>query len=515
MMTDSATWASPSEFGEQLQDLYGLTCPPRWGTPRRPDWPTLGGRAAAVMTALGYPPMPWQRYVLDVGLEINPFTGVFAHREVGLSVPRQQGKTQQILGVMLHRTMAWQRQNVVYAAQTRTMARERWEDEFWATIEASRLHPRFRVRLANGHEAIICKATRSRLGITANTEKAGHGPPLDLGVIDEAFAAEDDRLEQAFSPAMVTKEMAQLWWASAAGTEKSAWLNKKRAAGRALVERLWETGERSAIAYFEWAPPEGAPRDQPSTWRTCMPALGHTITEAVIRAELDKMADDPSGFDRAYLNVTRKAAPPADPNVPVKAWPGLVDDESRPGAELAFCLEVSHGRDWATIAAASLLDDGRVHLEVVDRRPGTDWAVPAMVRLAALWKPVAIAVASSGAPAGSLIDDLVAAGLHAPLDKDNPERGDLAIMRQGDVVESCGQMADAMNQGTLRHIDQAPLTAAVNGARTRRVGDAWTLDRTASQGDVTPFCGVTFARWALLTRLPLVESAYNPLDNIF
>jgi hypothetical protein len=72
-----------------------------------------------------------------------------------------------------------------------------------------------------------------------------------------------------------------------------------------------------------------------------------------------------------------------------------------------------------------------------------------------------------------------------------------------------------MNQGTVRHIDQAPLTAAVNGARTRRVGDAWTLDRTASQGDVTPFCGVTFARWALLTRLPLVEAAYNPLDNIF
>ncbi|MGW2261442.1 terminase large subunit domain-containing protein [Streptomyces sp. NPDC001780] len=511
----SETWAPPPEFAEQLLDRYGLTCPPRWGTPRRPEFPSLGPKAWRVMERLGFPPMPWQRYVLDVALEINPETGRFAHREVGLSVPRQQGKTQQILGVQVHRIAAWPRQNVIYAAQTRGMARQRWEDEFAETLLGSPLARQIRVRKSNGNEAIIWSKTRSRMGITANTEKAGHGPPLDLGIIDEAFAHEDDRLEQAFSPAMLTRAMAQLWWASAGGTEKSVWLNKKRQAGRAHIERLWNTGQRPAVAYFEWFAPEDMPRDDPATWRACLPALGHTVTEDIIRAELEKL--DPGEFDRAYLNRTRKATPPSDPNVPKEKWPGLVDAESKVGEQLAFAVDVSQDRGSSSIGVASVRLDGRVHLEVMDRRPGTDWVVPALVRLKALWNPLVIAIASSGSPAGSLIDDLVAAGITAPQTKDEktrPHRGHLAVARTNDMTEACGQIADAMNQGTARHLDQVPLTAAVNGARTRKVGDAWVLDRTNSLVDVAPFVAVVLARWALLAKGPAVLDDYDVMESV-
>lgn len=512
-MTTSPIWTAPSEFADQCRDLYGLNCPPMWGTPRRPEFPTLGGKAAKVMRRLGFEPMPWQRYVMDVGLEIDPVTGVFAHREVGLSVPRQQGKTQQILAVMTHRIMAWERQNVTYSAQNRTMAKKRWEDEFLATLDASPLHGKYRPRKTTGNEAIIWGRTRSLLGITSNTEKAGHGPPLDLGVIDEAFAHEDDRLEQAFSPAMVTKQMAQLWWASAGGTEKSVWLNKKRVAGRALIERMWATGEFPSVAYFEWFAPDDMPRDDPATWRATLPALGHTVTEAVIRSELDKL--DPGEFDRAYLNRTRKATPPDDPNVPKAKWPGLVDKASQAGEDLAIAIDVSQARDSTSIGVVSIRPDGKAHLEIVDRRPGTNWAVPAVVTLKKLHRPVAVAVVSAGAPAGSLIDDLIAAGIDVPEDKDAPQRGDLAVLRTNDFVEACGQLADCMNEGTAVHLDQAPLTAAVNGARTRRVGDAWVLDRTGSLVDAAPFVCVTIARWALLTRLPLVQDDYDVLDSVY
>jgi hypothetical protein len=513
-MTTSPIWTAPSEFADQCRELYGLECPPWWGTPRRLEFPTLGGKAAKVMAKLGFEPMPWQRYVLDVALEVDPATGLFAHREVGLSVPRQQGKTQQILAVMVHRIMAWQRQNVTYAAQNRTMAKKRWEDEFLETLDASSLHGRYRPRKTTGNEAIIWGTTRSMLGITSNTDKAGHGPPLDLGVIDEAFAAEDDRLEQAFSPAMLTKPMAQLWWASAGGTEKSVWLNKKRRAGREIIERLWETGERTSVAYFEWFAPDHLPRDQPATWRTCLPALGFTVTEDVIRSELEKMADDPSGFDRAYLNRTRKAAPPQDLNIPKAQWPGLVGEKWRPGPDVALAIDVSDARDYASIGVASVRGDGRMHLEVVDRRAGTDWVVPAVVRLSRLWRPVAVAVAGRS-PAASLIDDLKAAGVRAPEAKETPERSDLIVLKGGDMIEACGQIADAMRQGTLVHLDQAPLTAAVNGARTRRSGDAWALDRRSSPVDISPLVAATLARWVLLTRGPLVTEDYDPLKSVY
>lgn len=518
MTTTSGTWAPPTEFAEDLRERYGLECPPRWGTPRHPDRPSLGPKLWKVMEKLGAPPMPWQKYVSDVALEIDPATGLFAHREVGLSVSRQQGKTELTLGAQVHRAMAWPRQNIVYAAQTRGMARQRWEDEFWEKISGSPLAKYARIRKSNGNEAILFPGKRSRMGITANTEKAGHGPPLDLGFIDEAFAHEDDRLEQAFSPAMLTRSMAQLWWASAGGTTKSVWLNKKREKGRELIEALFDAlaedpdAPRPRACYFEWYAPEDMDRADPATWRATLPALGYTVTEEIIAAELEKM--DPAEFDRAYLNRTRKPTPPSDPNVPKAAWPDLVDMASRPVADsVALALDVSQDRKRAAISAASLRPDGKVHVEVVAHRPGTDWLVPAVAKLHKLWKPVAVAVASAGAPAGSLIDDLIAAGIDVPKDREHPQRGDLAVMRSGDITEACGQMADAMNQSTVVHIDQVPLTAAVNGARTRRNGDAWTLDRTNSLTDISPLCAATFARWALLIRGPHVIDDYDIADS--
>lgn len=519
MTTTSEIWRPPTEFAEDLRERYGLECPPLWGTPRHPDRESLGPKLWKVMAKLGAPPMPWQKYVSDVALELDPVTGLFAHREVGLSVSRQQGKTELCLGAQVHRSLAWPRQNIVYAAQTRGMARQRWEDEFWEKISGSDLARMARIRKSNGNEAILWPGKRSRMGITANTEKAGHGPPLDLGFIDEAFAHEDDRLEQAFSPAMLTRPMAQLWWASAGGTTKSVWLNKKREMGRALIEALFAALAQDAAAarpracYFEWFAPEDMDRSDPATWRATLPALGHTVTEEIIAAELEKM--DPAEFDRAYLNRTRKPTPPTDPNVPKGKWPGLVDAASKPVADsVALAIDVSQDRKRAAISAASLRPDGRVHLEVVAYRPGTDWVVPAVARLHKLWKPVAVAIAAHGAPASSLIDDLIAAGIDVPKDKEHPDRGDLAVMRSGDIIEACGQMADAMNQGTVRHLDQVPLTAAVNGARTRRNGDAWTLDRTSSLTEISPFCAATFARWALLIRGPQVVDGYDVLDSV-
>ncbi|MFF5891189.1 terminase large subunit domain-containing protein [Streptomyces globisporus] len=518
MTTTSEIWQPPTEFAADLLERYGLECPPRWGTPRHPDRPSLGPKLWKVMDRLGAPPMPWQKYVTDVALEIDPSTGLFAHREVGLSVSRQQGKTELCLAAQVHRALAWPRQNIIYAAQTRGMARQRWEDEFWEKISSSALAKRARIRKSNGNEAILWPSTRSRMGITANTEKAGHGPPLDLGFIDEAFAHEDDRLEQAFSPAMLTRAMAQLWWASAGGTTKSVWLNKKREMGRALVEEMFAAlaedpaAARPRAAYFEWFAPDDMDRADPATWRATLPALGHTVTEAVIAAELQKM--DPAEFDRAYLNRTRKPTPPSDPNVPKAAWPTLADPDSEAGGDVVFAVDVSQDRAHASIGVASVRPDGRVHVELVDRRGGTAWVVPALVRLKKARDPLLVAVASSGAPAGSLIDDLVKAKITAPVDKDNPHRGHLAVLRTNDIVEACGQMADAMTQGLLAHVEQPPLTAAVSGARTRRVGDAWTLDRTKSLADVSPFVAVTIARWALLTKGPAVLDDYDLLGSI-
>lgn len=513
-MTYSGTWAPPTDYAEELRERYGLTCPPRWGTPR--DWsrPTLGGKAAKVMAALvGAPPMPWQRYVLDVALEINPATGRLAYRKVGLSVPRQQGKTETVLTAMVHRIMAWDAQNVSYTAQTRIDARKRWEDEFLAKLDLSQLKGKYHPRKTTGNEAIIWKATRSRLGIVSTTEKAGHGPPLDLGVIDEAFAHKDDRVEQSMSPAMLTRGNAQMWWASAGGTDASVFLNEKRKAGRELIERAWLTGECPAVAYFEWYAPDELPRDNPATWYLCMPALGYTVTPEIIRTELESM--DESEFDRAYLNRTKVARPPADPNVPRVEWARCAQLDSRPDtSRLALAVEVSTLRDWASISVASVLPDGRFHVELIDRRPGTDWVCPALARLRDKWDPVAVAIDSKG-PVASLMGELAGYGITPPEDPEKPLRGDLAVLRTPDVAVACGQFADAVRQGAVVHIDQPPLTGAMNGARTRPLTDAWAWSRSRSDSvDISPLVAATHALWALRLREDVAQGEYNVLDSV-
>lgn len=509
----SATWAIPTEFAADLKERYDLDCPPMWGTPRNPARKTLGGKAAKVMEAMGCTPMPWQRYVLDVALEIDPETGLFAYRKIGLSVPRQQGKTELVFTIMLHRALAFDGNRTVYAAQTANDARKRWTDELVARAETSPLGPRFHARRTNGNEAYICKANRSMIQITANTEKAGHGPPLDLGMIDEAFAHTDDRLEQAMGPAMSTRKNAQMWWVSAGGTTKSAFLNKKRESGREMIQQSYANGDFSgAVAYFEWFAPESLPRDEVSTWKTVMPALGITTNEAIIRAELESM--DPAEFDRAYLNRTRKPTPPDDPNVPKREWLECIDPESRPTAKLAFGIDVSPQRDHASISVASMRDDGEIHVELVDRRAGTEWIVPALKRLKELWGPVAITLDRAG-PAGSLLDELNSAGISLPSDPKKPLKGDLAIPKSFEVAAACGQFADAVRQGTVKHVDQPLLSAAINGAVTRSLNEAWAWNRKSAQVDITPLVAATFARWALITRLDAIEEEYDVLNSVF
>lgn len=466
------------------------------------------------MEAMGCSPMPWQRYVLDVAFEIDPDTGNLFYRKVGLSVPRQQGKTELVFTVMIFRAMAWANQHVIYAAQTRNDARKRWEDELLARLEQStKLRPTMYPRKSNGNEAIIFRRTRSRIGITANTEKAGHGPPLDLGMIDEAFAHTDDRLEQAMSPAMSTRDNAQMWWVSAGGTTTSVFLNKKRRQGRELIERQYASGDFSErIAHFEWFADEDMPRDAVETWRAVMPALGITVKEGTVRAELTSLDD--AEFDRAYLNRTRKPTPPDDPNVPKKEWTGCVDKESRATDRLAFGIDVAPLRDYASISVASLREDGRVHLELVDRRPGTDWIVPAIVRLRELWNPVAIAL-DSKSPAGSLLDELKARGICVPERADEPLHGDLAIPKVYEVASMCGQIADAIRQGTAAHLDQPLLTGAINGASTRPLTDAWAWNRRTALVDISPLVAVTLARWALIVRDSAIEPEYDLLNSFY
>ena len=285
--------------------LLPTNCRPLYATQRSPDRATLGPAVGKVARLLGKPFMPHQQYVADVILEIDPVTGCLVYDEWTLLLPRQEGKSTFVEAKATHRCTATgffgPRQHIVYTAQTRKKALEKWEEDFLPDLQASSyFKSRFKPNKPPGNEHFRF-TNQSRWGLEAATETAGHGSTLDEAFLDEAFAHQDWRLEQALGPAMITRKNKQLGIISTAGwLGGSPYLEAKVAAGRAAAEE----GRRAGTAYFEYAAPADADPGDEATWWSCMPALGRTITVEAIRAEYRKALDQGklNEFRRAYLN---------------------------------------------------------------------------------------------------------------------------------------------------------------------------------------------------------------------
>jgi len=428
-------------------------------------------RIAAVM---GSPLMPWQRDVVDVAGELLP-SGLPAYREVRVTVPRQSGKTTLVLVVQVDRSLFWgRRQRSLYAAQDRNNSRAKWEEqtEILADTPLSRL---FRTRRQTGLERTIWVPTASTVGITASGESSGHGQTLDLGIVDEAWAQKDERLAQAFRPAMLTRPAAQMWVLSTMGTEESTFLHDRVDDGRARVE----AGEARGVCYFEWSAGDDDDPDDPATWSACMPSLGHTVDVATIQADHDAL--DPAEFARAYLN---RRAGSGRPVIDAATWAACRDQTSRLAGLVTFAVDVTPDRSASAIAAAGWTASRRRHVEVVDHRPGTDWTVERVAELVARWSPLSVVV-DPGGPAGSLMVDLAAAGVPT----------ETTTARE--YAHACGMFYDAVVAGEVAHLGQPILTNAVAAARKRPLGDAWAWARRAG-GDISPLVAASLSHFGLV-----------------
>lgn len=464
-----------------------LRCPPRWTTPRSPDRPTLGGRVAQVAAKLGTPLMPWQRHVADVALELDPDTGLLVYRRVVLTVPRQSGKTTELLATMVHRAQAWRRQRISYTAQTRLKARKKWDEEHVPVLEGSEFAGLFRVTRQIGQEGIRWR-NGSIHGLDAPSDEAAHGDVLDLGVIDEAFAQVDARVEQGMAPAMITRPQPQLWVVSTAGKSKAAspYLWGKLEAGRLAVE----AGITSGVAYFEWSAPNDADPADPQVWRACMPALDWTVSPEAVAAELASM--DLGEFRRAYLNQWLDETPAEWLVIGEQAWRSLVDVASKIADRPAFGVHMSRDRTWASIAAAGCRADGLRHVESVENRRGGSWVVPWLrerVERRDRWSPSAIVIAPSG-PANSLIPEAEEAGLEIL----KPGIGEVAGA-SGAFYDATGANPEVDEPASLRHLGQPALDVAVAGAVKREVGDRWLWNQGAASVDISPLVAATLALW--------------------
>lgn len=296
-------------------------CLPRYATPRT-DRPNLAAVIAKVAAALGTPLLPYQLLIVQVATELDAL-GRLAYKQIVASLPRQSGKSTLILAVLIAYALRRPNQRFVFAAQTRLDARRRMLDDWAPTLAASPFRSLVTVRRGSGSEALIF-SNGSRIGLVSGTRVGGHGEVLDGCFVDEGWAQQDDSLETAIRPTMVTRPDPQMWIVSTAGDATSTWFRNKCDAGRTSAE----LGIGETSCFLEWSAPPEADLSDRSLWRSFMPALAAgLVTEEAIAADQQLMS--PSEFARCYGNQWADESDAGWRVIPRDVWEAAQYDEDR------------------------------------------------------------------------------------------------------------------------------------------------------------------------------------------
>jgi hypothetical protein len=265
---------------------------------------------------------------------------------------------------------------------------------------------------------------------------------------------------------MATKPNAQLLVVSTAGTDESVYLRRKVEAGRHAAA----ANRGSGIAYFEWSIPDDADIDDPEVWWQFMPALGWTITPAVVEHARQTMSD--SEFRRGFCN--QWTATEHERVFPIALWEKVCDPLAAPKGRLQFGLDVLPDQSAGAIASC-----GSGEVELIDHQAGTSWLVDRAEALSKHWDgPIVI---DGGGPAVPIGDELERRGVKV-LRLTNPETASAAMA-----------IYNAIADQKVKFRTNEAFDTAVAGLAKRPVGDRFAWSRSTSVTDISPFTAATFA----------------------
>lgn len=449
--------------------------PARWATPRS-DRRTYGPAVARLSGLLGFPPMPWQRQVLDVALEVDE-RGEFAYRTVVLTVPRQAGKTTLVTPMVTHRCLTGVDRLAWMTAQTRQHARDLFLTGA-KVLMRSPLASRLTLRRSNGSEELSFP-TGSAYRIFAPVEDALHGPTNHVVVLDEAWSFDDmigAALMQAIIPTFMTTG-GQLWIISAAGTAQSSWFLEWVEAGRVAVA----AGRRSGLAFFEWSIPDEVDALDLAAVAAAHPAYGITLRMDALEEAASNLS--PGEFARAYGNRWTTAR---ERVIPFAAWRDVCTSElaELPGhGLLAIGFDVDIDETGAAIVGVWADEGGQPRAELIDARPGAAWVPARLDELDRRYRPGMI-LYDGMSPAAVLAPALTRLSL--------PNRP----LASAEYASACAAMLRRVQDGTITVTSHPALDASADGAARRNIGDRWGWNRRASLSSSAPLIAMTLALWS-------------------
>ena len=448
--------------------------------------------------SLGVPLDDWQDLILEAAMGERA-DATWAAKRVGISVPRQNGKSQLLVARALAGALLFGEKKIVVSAHQQDTAREAFaklveiiEDDANEALR-SRLDPKFgRGGIMN---AINREAVRFTTGATiqfkARSGAAGKGFSSDCLLLDEAQIL-GSRAWTSINSTMSAMRNPQVWLLGTPPQEEDDCYTFD------MVRRAALEGVSTAAAWLEWgADPKAKDYDPASEYTrwSANPAWNTRINHEVVQGEFETYSPDRFAQDR--LGIWRDDRVGTSRAIPVDDWTAIQSTEAPSEGVRSIAVIFDFDDDRATVAGA-VRHEGGVHLELIGCHPGpvdvevmADW-------LAERWRELAMIAIAGGSPSKVL---------HRALrDRGVSERA-IHIATTGEYFAANAMLTSSVTSKTItvpQGAETDALERSVAICDKRLTPQGWRWVSTSPDGDRQPMEAISLALWAARTtkRLP-------------
>lgn len=417
----------------------------------------------------------WQEAVLRSAMGERT-DGTWAAKQVGVSAPRQNGKSQLIVARALAGALLFGEKKIVISAHAQDTARE----TFAKFLEIRDVCPALDERIDKVMSALNREFIRFKNGAViqfkARTVSGSRGFSSDCLLLDEAQILGMPAWV-SINSTMSARPNPQVWLLGTPPTPEDN--------GEVFtsIRKAALGGKSRTLAWLEWG---ADPEDDPAldaTRAKANPAWHTRINHEIVQGEYETYPPERFALDRLGRWISEDLIAAAIPE-----WPGLVGPppSSPEGGALGVACDVEETR--AVLAWCS--DPESPFVAINDARPWTaresfaEHVADVQQRLRC---PVVVRAKST------LIPALEAAGV------------ELTLAARDDRIQAASDLAAACQRLDLRHGDYPELNAAVTAAKWR------TLDGRRVLVDlVGDLEAATLAMWGATT-----ATNYDVLDSIF
>ena len=486
-----------------MQQVLGKKEPRIWTRPLRKLTPktTLGYSCIEyAVKVMNMTLDPWQEWLLIHILEIvgNLETGNwrFRFRTVVVEVARQNGKT------TISKVISSYFLNVlgVKSIFGTSLSLEKAEEVWDAVVLEQENNPILSgeidtVARRNGGKKLILTGNRV-YKVGAPTRRAGRGDSNDLVLLDELREQRDWETWSAAAASTVAKPRGMIICFTNAGDPDSIVLRDVRNKAIAKIEgtKANDFGgnvDVESLGLFEWSAPEKAETDDIKALAQANPALGYgRLTIDALMAQRETFPESKFRSECMCQQVETILPEP----FPEGAWLGGQDENSyiREDSELFWGIEMSQDRRYTVIAVCGMREDGNYHVELVDRRIGTEWAIDWFRSRAPKYGEMKLCFQGRGAPVSGLAEQICTLEGVTRMAQEGPELS-AGWNRFYDAVAACTP-GDSRGGVKVYHLPQPALDTPARTCQLRNLGGGIMLpDRVKSPDDISPLMAVAMA----------------------